>query len=205
MKPTGPKIYLASKSPRRRELLRQIGVDFELLMLRDLPRGPEVSEAVLPGESAEDYVTRVTLEKAQAAHQTMLWRRLPPRPILAADTTVTLDARILGKPANAAEAADMLQHLSGRTHQVLSSIALHHQGTIWQTTQRSQVTFAPLSAESIAAYCDTQEPYDKAGGYGVQGYAAIFIQEIVGSYSGIMGLPLFETGQLLQQAGLRQP
>src|SRR5690606_37094184 len=151
----------ASKNPRRRELLRQTGVDFELLMLRDLPRGPEVSEAVLPGESAEDYVTRVTLEKAQAAHQTMLWRRLPPRPILAADTTVTLDARILGKPANAVEAAAMLQHLSGRTHQVLSSVALHHQGTIWQTTQRSQVTFVPLSADSIAAYCDTQEPYDK--------------------------------------------
>ncbi len=205
MKPTGPKIYLASKSPRRRELLRQIGVDFELLMLRDLPRGQDVSEVVLPGEPAEDYVARVTLEKAQAAHQTMLWRRLPPRPILAADTTVTLDARIMGKPANAAEAADMLQLLSGRTHQVLSSVALHHQGTIWQTTQRSQVTFTPLTADTIAAYCATTEPYDKAGAYGVQGYAAIFIQEIMGSYSGIMGLPLFETGQLLQQAGLRQP
>ncbi len=205
MKPTGPKIYLASKSPRRRELLRQIGVDFELLMLRDLPRGPEVSEAVLPGEAAEEYVARVTLEKVQAAHQTMLWRRLPARPILAADTTVTLDTHIMGKPANTAEAADMLKMLSGRTHQVLSSVALHHQGTIWQTTQRSQVTFTPLSADAIASYCAIAEPYDKAGAYGVQGYAAVFIQEIVGSYSGIMGLPLFETGQLLQQAGLRQP
>lgn len=204
MKPTDQKIYLASKSPRRRELLRQIGVEFELLMLRDDPaRGPEVSEEVLPDESAEDYVARVTLEKANFAHKTMLWRRLPVRPVLAADTTVTLDGRILGKPANRAEATAMLRSLSGRTHQVLTSIAVQHLDDTWQITQRSDVAFAPLSEASIEAYCASQEPYDKAGGYAVQGRAAVFILEIAGSYSGIMGLPLYETAQLLQQAGIR--
>lgn len=204
MKPTDQKIYLASKSPRRRELLRQIGVEFELLMLRDDPaRGPEVSEEVLPDESAEDYVARVTLEKANFAHKTMLWRRLPVRPVLAADTTVTLDGHILGKPANRAEATAMLRSLSGRTHQVLTSIAVQHLDDTWQITQRSVVAFAPLSEASIEAYCASQEPYDKAGGYAVQGRAAVFILEIAGSYSGIMGLPLYETAQLLQQAGIR--
>ncbi|WP_353154730.1 Maf family protein [Herminiimonas fonticola] len=204
MKPLPHKIYLASKSPRRRELLRQIGVEFELLLLRDhTPRGPEVSEIILPNERAEDYVARVTLEKAAFAQKTMWWRKLPLRPILAADTTVVLDGRILGKPANEAEAIEMMQALSGRTHQVLTHIAVLHGEQTYQTTQRSDVTFAKLSDETIRAYCATAEPYDKAGGYGIQGQAAFFIQNIAGSYSGIMGLPLFETGKLLEQAGLR--
>lgn len=204
MKPTDQKIYLASKSPRRRELLRQIGVEFELLLLRDqTPRGPEVSEIVLPGEPAADYVTRVTREKAVFAQQTMLWRKLPARPILTADTTVVLDETILGKPATPAEAAAMLQSLSGRTHQVLTSVAVRLDENIWQITQSSDVTFGALPANLIHAYCATSEPYDKAGGYAIQGMAAMFIQKIAGSYSGIMGLPLFETAQLLQQAGLR--
>lgn len=203
MKPPLQKIYLASKSPRRRELLRQIGIEFELLLLRDhTPRGPEVSEIVQPDERAEDYVARVTLEKAAFAHKTMLWRKLPLRPILAADTTVVIDGRILGKPADAAEAITMMQALSGRTHQVLTHIAILHNDRTLQTTQRSDVTFAKISDAMIRSYCATSEPYDKAGGYGIQGLAALFIQEIAGSYSGIMGLPLFETGQLLEQAGL---
>lgn len=203
MKPVDHKIYLASKSPRRRELLRQIGVEFELLLLRDhSPRGPEVSEEVLPNEKAEDYVVRVTREKAEYGAKTMLWRRLPLRPILAADTTVVVDGRILGKPSDPAEAAAMLKSLSGRTHQVLTSVALHHNEETFQLTQTSHVTFAPLSDAMLHAYCATQEPYDKAGGYAVQGLAAVFIESITGSYSGIMGLPLRETAQLLQQAGI---
>jgi septum formation protein len=204
MKPTDQKIYLASKSPRRRELLRQIGVEFELLMLRDhASRGPEVSEEIIPGESPEVYVARIALEKAECAHRTMLWRKLPIRPVLAADTTVAIDGRILGKPANIDEAISMLKSLSGRTHQVLTSIAVRHHDDTWQTTQRSDVVFGVLPDDVIRAYCSMQEPYDKAGGYAVQGQAAIFIQEISGSYSGIMGLPLFETAQLLQKAGIR--
>lgn len=204
MKPLPQKIYLASKSPRRRELLRQIGVEFELLLLRDhTPRGPEVTEVVLPNERAEDYVARVTLEKATFAQKTMWWRKLPLRPILAADTSVVLDGRILGKPGNQAEAIDMMRALSGRTHQVLTHVAILHDDQTLQLTQRSDVAFATLSDEVIRAYCATAEPYDKAGGYGIQGLAALFIQDIAGSYSGIMGLPLFETGKLLEQAGLR--
>lgn len=204
MKPADQKIYLASKSPRRRELLRQIGIEFELLILReDSVRGPDVSEVPLADEPPERYVERVTREKAACARQVMLWRRLPIRPILSADTTVTVDGSILGKPADMAEAVSMLERLSGRTHQVLTSVAIFHDDQTWQTTQRSDVTFAKIPERLIQAYCTLQEPYDKAGGYAVQGQAAVFIQNIAGSHSGIMGLPLFETAQLLQQAGIK--
>lgn len=203
MKLSDNKIYLASKSPRRRELLRQIGVEFELLLLREnTVRGPEVSEEVFDNERPLDYVARVTREKVECAYQTMIWRRLPMRPILTADTTVTIDDHILGKPADPAEAGDMLRKLSGRTHQVLTSVALRIDEQVWQTTQSSEVTFATLSEQNIAAYCALQEPFDKAGGYAVQGNAAAFIAHISGSYSGIMGLPLFETAQMLRQAGI---
>jgi septum formation protein len=203
MKPVEKKIYLASKSPRRRELLRQIGIDFELLMLRnDTARGPDVTELVLPGEAAIDYVARVSREKAAFAWNMVQTRRLTVRPVLAADTTVTLDGVILGKPANKAEAEDMLARLSGRTHQVLTSIAVQHVNLIEEITQVSQVRFATLSAASIKAYCATQEPYDKAGGYGIQGLAALFVEHIDGSHSGIMGLPLYETATLLRKAGI---
>jgi septum formation protein len=203
MKPADHKIYLASKSPRRRELLRQIGVEFELLLLRDQsPRGPEVSEEVLPGEKAEDYVTRVTREKAEHAASIMMLRRLPVRPVLAADTTVVVDGRILGKPANTEEAMDMLRLLSGRTHQVMTSVALHYDDNLTQTTQISEVTLSTLTDDMMRAYCATSEPYDKAGGYGIQGMAAVFVERIAGSYTGIMGLPLHETAKLLQQAGI---
>jgi septum formation protein len=203
MKPAEHKIYLASKSPRRRELLRQIGVEFELLLLRDqMPRGPDVNEEVHPGEKAEDYVVRVTREKAENAAKIMMVRRLPPRPVLAADTTVVIDGRILGKPANAAEAMEMLRLLSGRTHQVLTSVALHKDEATTQLTQVSEVTLSTLSEDMMRAYCASAEPYDKAGGYGIQGVAAVFVARIAGSYTGIMGLPLHETAQLLDQAGI---
>ncbi len=203
MKPIDKKIYLASKSPRRRELLRQIGVDFELLMLRnDTPRGPDVTEHVNPGEAALDYVARVASEKAAFAWNIVQTRRLPIRPVLAADTTVTIDGDILGKPATNAEAVRMLERLSGRTHQVLTSVAVHYTDMAEQVTQVSEVRFATLSAASIRAYCATTEPYDKAGGYGLQGLAALFVAHIEGSHSGIVGLPLYETAALLRKAGL---
>jgi septum formation protein len=199
-------IYLASKSPRRSELLRQIGVAFDLLLLRsDGSRTIDVSEIVHPGEAAHAYVARVAQEKADFAWQAMQWRKIAVRPVLAADTSVILDGEILGKPADAVEAMAMLSRLSGRTHQVLTALALRHGDRIEQleqTLQVSEVRFATLSQGMIDAYCATQEPYDKAGGYGIQGLAACFIERIEGSHSGIMGLPLFETTQLLRRAGM---
>ena len=197
------KIYLASKSPRRRELLRQIGVDFELMLLRSDPgRAVDVSEDVLSDEDVHQYVARVARAKGAFAFNLLLQRRQPLRPILTADTTVTIDGEILGKPADQREAIAMLERLSGRTHQVLTSVAVHTERVAEQITQVSNVRFAKLTPEQIQAYCATPEPYDKAGGYGIQGPAALFIEHIEGSHSGIMGLPLFETASLLRKAGL---
>lgn len=196
-------IYLASKSPRRRELLNQIGVQYQLLLLREAPpRGPDVTEIVLPGEAADHYVARVTREKAEKAWQVMQLRSLPTRPVLAADTTVVVDQQILGKPADPQEAAAMMRLLSGRTHQVFTSLALATETGLLCSTQISQVSFSTLDEAQILGYCASREPYDKAGGYGIQGAAARYICHIEGSYSGIMGLPLFETCQLLRQAGI---
>ena len=201
-RPNDKKIYLASKSPRRRELLRQIGVEFELLALRNDPvRGADVSEEVHPGEAPMDYVARVAREKGAFAWNIVLSRRQPMRPVLSADTTVTIDGEILGKPANTKEAVAMLERLSGRTHEVLTSVAVHGMNIAEQITQVSTVRFAKLTPEQIRAYCASPEPYDKAGGYGIQGAAAVFIEHIEGSHSGIMGLPLFETANLLRKAG----
>ena len=203
MTPPDKKIYLASRSVRRRALLHQIGVEFELLLLReDAARGVDVTEITLPGEAALDYVARVAREKAAFAWHAVQCRRLPPHPVLAADTTVTIDGDILGKPDTLDAAVRMLERLSGRTHQVLTSVAVRHTHMAEQFTQVSSVRFATLSAASIAAYCATGEPYDKAGGYGIQGTAALFVEHIEGSHSGIMGLPLFETARLLREAGL---
>lgn len=203
MKVLDKKIYLASKSPRRRELLRQVGVDFELLSLRaDPARGIDVSEDVFNDEPALEYVERVARAKGAFAWQVLHLRRMPLRPVLSADTTVSIDGHILGKPANTAEAVAMLERLSGRTHQVLTSVTLHYTDIVEQATQVSDVRFAKLSPETIRAYCATPEPYDKAGAYGIQGLAALFIEHIEGSHSGIMGLPVFETAQLLRKAGV---
>ena len=203
MKVLDKKIYLASKSPRRRELLRQVGVEFELLMLRSDPlRGVDVTEEVHPGESPEAYVARVAREKGAFAFGVLQQRRQPLRPVLAADTTVTIDGQILGKPLHADEACAMLERLSGRTHQVLTSVAVHSADVAEQITQVSNVRFCTLSPAMIKAYCATTEPYDKAGGYGIQGLAALFVEHMEGSHSGIMGLPLFETATLLRKVGL---
>jgi septum formation protein len=203
MKVLDKKIYLASKSPRRRELLRQVGVDFELLSLRaDPARGADVSEDVFRDEPALDYVERVARAKGAFAWNVLHLRRMPLRPVLSADTTVSIDGHILGKPADTAEAVAMLERLSGRTHQVLTSVTLHYTDIFEQVTQVSNVRFAKLSLDTIRAYCATAEPYDKAGAYGIQGLAALFIEHIEGSHSGIMGLPVFETAQLLRRAGV---
>jgi septum formation protein len=197
------KIYLASKSPRRRDLLRQIGVDFELLMVRSDPiRGPDVTEEPYAGEDPHQYVARVASEKGAFAWSVLQQRRQPLRPVLAADTTVTIDGLILAKPQSPEEAVEMLERLSGRTHQVLTSVAVHCSDVADQVTQVSNVRFATLSPAAIKAYCALPEPYDKAGGYAIQGVAAIFVEHIEGSHSGIMGLPLFETANLLRKAGL---
>jgi septum formation protein len=195
-------LYLASQSPRRMALLRQIGVTPILLPLRNAPPRGEVDETPLPGEEAGDYVRRLALMKARAGLKAMLGRRLTPRPILAADTTVTLDGVLLGKPADAAEAGTMLRAYSGRTHQVLTGVCLAHGERLEVRVSTSEVRFKTLDAAEIEAYLATGEAWGKAGAYGIQGHAAIFIEYLAGSYSGVMGLPLFETAELLRAAGV---
>ncbi len=196
-------IYLASKSPRRRELLRQIGVDFELLMLREVPGQEDaVSEDPLPGEAPDIYVARIARIKAEAGRDAMHARRLPRRPVLAADTTVTIDGLILGKPNDADDALQMLRRLCGRTHAVLTAVALFADGRLHEALSRSEVRFADVEESALYAYCVSGDPLDKAGSYGVQGRAAQFISHISGSYSGIMGLPLHETARMLNLAGI---
>ena len=197
-----PRIYLASRSPRRRELLAQIGVRFELLMFRGVPReDPDVDESVLPGEHPEDYVVRVTLAKARAGLRRVRERHLIPHPVLAADTTVEIDGAVIGKPEHEADAVAFLQRLSGRTHRVLTAVALSYEGHTEHQLNASEVRFRVLGQDEIRRYVASGEPLDKAGAYGIQGRAAIFVEEIRGSYTGIMGLPLYETAILLRRYG----
>ena len=197
-----PRIYLASRSPRRRELLAQIGVRFELLMFRGVPReDPDVDESVLPGEHPEDYVVRVTLAKARAGLRRVRERHLIPHPVLAADTTVEIDGAVIGKPEHEADAVAFLQRLSGRTHRVLTAVALSYEGHTEHQLNASEVRFRVLGQDEIRRYVASGEPLDKAGAYGIQGRAAMFIEEIRGAYTGIMGLPLYETAQLLRRFG----
>jgi len=199
---THPRIYLASQSPRRRELLKQIGVNFEVLLLRTDPRRKvDVDETPHPSEPPNDYVLRVCQAKAHAGLATLAFRNLPPFPVLAADTTVTLDGRILGKPADREEAVAMLRLLSGRQHRVLSAVAVAFEERIEVRLSDTAVTFAPLSEERIRRYVLTSEAHDKAGAYGIQGHAGCFVQRIEGSYSGVVGLPLAETVELLRAFG----
>ncbi len=193
-------IYLASQSPRRRQLLEQIGVKFQLL-LPDAHEDAEALEAERPGEPPADYVQRVTLAKLQAARERLVRRKLPFAPVLCSDTTVALEQRLLGKPASAAEACETLRCLSGRTHEVLTAVALGWGAREAQALNISRVRFEPLTEPQIQRYVDSGEPFGKAGAYAIQSAAAAWISHIEGSYSGIMGLPLFETAQLLQQAG----
>lgn len=195
-------IYLASKSPRRRELLKQIGVQYELLMMREQSPRVDIDEAPMRDESAHAYVQRIVLLKAAVAAKVMRERRLPPRPILTADTTVTMDGDVLGKPVDRDDAVRMLKRLAGESHQVLTAIAVVANGEVKHALSTSFVAFAPLSDEEIKRYVDSGEPMDKAGGYAVQGLAARFIAKLSGSYSGVMGLPLYETTTLLRQCGI---
>jgi septum formation protein len=194
-----PRIYLASQSPRRRELLKQIGINFEPLLLRsDSYRDMDVDETPHTVETPEDYVQRVCRAKAEAGYAALKLRSLPPFPVLAADTTVALDGKIFGKPDNAVHAAAMLRQLSGCEHQVLSavSIALGEHAEVALSV--STVRFTRLDEERIQRYLLAREYTDKAGGYAIQGHAGAFVEHISGSYSGVMGLPLFETVQLLR-------
>jgi septum formation protein len=198
-------IYLASRSPRRRELLSQIGVRFQVLMFRDKPEtDAELNEAVLEGEAARVYVERVARAKAQAGWQRLEQRNLPRAAVLAADTTVAVDGRILGKPADRREAAAMLAELSGRQHEVLSAIALKYESHFECAVSVSEVEFKVLSAEDIRQYVATGECDDKAGAYAIQGRAAQFVAALRGSFSGVMGLPLYETAQMLERMGAQR-
>ena len=201
-----PSLYLASKSPRRKELLTALGVtNFDVMPvgMADVLTFVEGDETQLPGESAADYVVRTAKEKALAALAKIHAEGRIPAPVLAADTVVSLDGVVLGKPADRNEARDFMHRLSGRTHEVRTAVwvgtdAVH----LTSAVSVSQVTFAPLTEAQIERYIATEEPYDKAGGYGIQGLAGLFIARIEGSYTGIMGLPVFETSNLLRPLGL---
>ncbi len=199
-------IYLASRSPRRRELLRQIGIAFEVIQLRTAPqRHSDVDETPHAAEVPDQYVLRLAREKALAAADMIHARRLAARPALAADTTVVCDDVILGKPADAADAARMLGLLAGREHRVLTAVAVARGDAVEVRVSESRVWFRALAADEIRRYVATGEPNDKAGAYAVQGRAAAFITRIEGSYSGIMGLPLAETADLLRSHGIVVP
>lgn len=195
-------IYLASQSPRRRQLLEQVGVPYQLL-LADTEEDAEALEAVRPGEAPLTYVRRVTALKLDAAVQRMQRRGLPNAPILCSDTTVALGRAIYGKPADAGDAARMLRELAGSTHRVLTCVSVFVQGQSIQAVSDSRVRFANMAEDQIQAYVASGEPMGKAGAYAIQGRAAEFIAHLSGSYTGIMGLPLYETMNLLRSAGLR--
>ena len=190
---TNPDIYLASNSPRRRELLTQIEVRFAVIAI-------DLDEEPLGSEPPEAYVLRVARDKARAGRA--LLGSAPRVPVLAADTAVVIDDRILGKPRTREEASAMMERLSGRTHRVLSGVALADDGQERQALSVSEVSFRVITPEEARAYWETGEPADKAGGYGIQGLGALFVSELRGSYSGVMGLPLFETASLLSQVGI---
>ena len=194
-------IYLASQSPRRRQLLDQLGIRHELL-LPDADEDTETIEAVVAGEAPARYVKRVTGLKLDAALKRLRRRGLPPAPVLCSDTTVALGRVIYGKPQDAADATRMLRELSGATHRVLTAVAVQHGRKRLDALSDSRVTFAPLSAAQLRDYVASGEPLGKAGAYAVQGRAAEFIARINGSYTGIMGLPLYEVSVLLRSMGL---
>lgn len=195
-------VYLASQSPRRIQLLDQLTVAHRPL-LPDADEDAEALEAVQRGEAPADYVQRVTRLKLDAARARLKRRGLPAAPILCADTTVAIGRRILGKPADAAEAVAMLQALSGRTHRVLTAVAVARGRAIHAALSVSTVRFAPLPPRTVQAYVASGEPFGKAGAYAIQGPIAGWIERVEGSYTGIMGLPLFETRALLARAQVR--
>ena len=200
-------IYLASRSPRRRELLTQIGVRFEPLLFREGARADaDTDEAVHAGEKPDDYVRRIARMKAEAAWNRVTMRRgLQRKPVLVADTTVALGDEIFGKPADPADAERMLRALSGTRHRVLTAVGVQLEGRLELAVSESLVTFCELDAARIAAYVASGESFDKAGAYGIQGRAGAFVSRLEGSYTGVMGLPLYETATLLTLFGLTVP
>lgn len=196
-------IYLASRSPRRRELLRQIGVKFNLLLMREtLGRPVDIDEQPLTDETPADYIYRIVRSKTNEGWKRVMQRRLPLLPVLVADTIITLDGCILGKPRDIEHAKEMLTALSGRSHQVLTAIGVGVKDKVQVRLSTTTVRFREISEREIRNYLANNNILDKAGAYAVQGMAAAFIVEISGSYSGIMGLPLYETAQLLEEIGI---
>ncbi|MDF0605421.1 Maf family nucleotide pyrophosphatase [Neisseriaceae bacterium TC5R-5] len=192
------RIYLASGSPRRYEILQQLGLSLERIHA-------EIDESVLPGEPAIGYTERLALAKADAGWRVVLASGLPSRPLLAADTTVTQDGEIFGKPQDAADARRMLRAFSGRHHQAITSVAIRQEQRVLLRTSVTEVFFRELSEIDIERYLASGEPFDKAGAYGIQGRAAVFVERIEGSYSGVMGLPVFETAALLSEFAYTLP
>ena len=200
------RIYLDSQSPRRRELLKQIGVSFEVLLLRnDSRRDACVDETPINNENPTGYVQRICRLKALAGRDALLFRNLPPFPVLAADTTVTIDGKIIGKPRDNLHAAEILRSLSGRQHQVLTAVAVSFENHFEMCLSTTTVSFAQLDDARIHRYLLSNEAQDKAGAYSIQGQAGAFVERIEGSYTGVMGLPLFETVELLKNLGYPVP
>jgi len=199
-----PSVYLASKSARRQELLRQLGVDFTTLMMREAAgRRRDVVETPRKDEPALDYIKRIARTKAAVGWHQMGRRGLAPKPVLAADTEVVLDGTVFGKPADAADAVEMLRRLSGTTHEVSTGVAIRWNTQIMLAVSSSRVTFRALDNDEIDRYVATGEPFDKAGAYAIQGRGATFISHLDGSYTGVMGLPLFETAEMLTKIGFQ--
>jgi septum formation protein len=195
-------IYLCSRSPRRQELLKQLGVQFEVLQLREAPgRRRDVAEKPRKDEPPQDYVKRIARTKASVGWLRMGQRGLPPRPVLGADTEVVLDGAVFGKATDAVDAVRMLTLLSGRTHEVLTAVGVRWERRLALAVSTSQVTFRALSPEEIERYVATDEWQDKAGAYAIQGRAAAFTSQLCGSYSAVMGLPLYETAEILARIG----
>ena len=196
------RLYLASRSPRRRELLHQMGVEFDTLLFRDGGRAdPQTDETPYPGEAPLAYVERVARAKAEHGLSILGVRKLPPQPVLAADTTLEFAGEIIGKPRDAADAVAILQRLSGQTHRVLTGVAVNYPGGSEFILSCSEVRFRVLDDDEIRHYVLSGEPMDKAGAYGIQGRAGMFVEYLAGSYTGVMGLPLCETGELLKRFG----
>ncbi|HWZ72842.1 MAG TPA: Maf family protein [Casimicrobiaceae bacterium] len=197
-----PSVYLASNSSRRQELLRQLGVEFTVLPMREAAGRPrDIIETPGKDEPPFEYVKRVARTKAAVGWHQMGRRGLAPKPVLSADTEVVQDGAVLGKPKDATNAAEMLWRLSGRTHEVSTAVAVRWNTQIMITVSSSQVTFRALTHDEIERYVATSEPFDKAGAYAIQGRGAAFISHLEGSYSGVMGLPLFETAEILAKIG----
>ncbi len=198
------RLYLASRSPRRRELLHQMGVDFDTLVFRDGGRADlEIDETPHAGEAPVAYVERVARAKALHGRKIINERKLPQRPVLSADTTLEFAGEIIGKPVDAADASAILRRLSGQTHRVLTGVAVEHLGRTDFVLSTSTVRFRVLAEDEIRHYVLSGEPMDKAGAYGIQGRAGLFVEHLAGSYTGVMGLPVCETGELLKGFGWR--